>query len=204
MRKTVVFSSCEFTRKGMNCIEPCSLITNEILAFTSSFHVQKNVQNIVVDIQPTAIPALRVLSKFIYSGSPIRFIVMVDNAHVPTLRLLQALGVRFILSKKESLENIYTILNSLTLSYYISTNLQTVLEKHQPTPHGANRWSIFNNSGMFTSTEADIILYLCQGMAPRRLARNRLISTKTVSSHKINALKKIGIKNLNAIFKVIK
>ena len=125
---------------------------------------------------------------------------MVDNSHAPTLRLLCALGVRFILCKFDSLDNICEVLKKTTLKKYMSSYLKSVFVKYPPPPRWAKEGGEVNDEELFTKRESDIILDLFQGISPWNVAKKRFISIKTVSAHKLNALKKIRMRNLNEMF----
>ncbi|MGP2827023.1 helix-turn-helix transcriptional regulator [Serratia ureilytica] len=51
-----------------------------------------------------------------------------------------------------------------------------------------------------TPAETEIILDLLQGISPWQIARKRFVSVKTVSTHKLNALRKMEIQGLNEFF----
>nr|WP_249038232.1 LuxR C-terminal-related transcriptional regulator [Serratia marcescens] len=48
--------------------------------------------------------------------------------------------------------------------------------------------------------ETEITLDLLQGLSPRQVAIKRFISVKTVSTHKLNALKKMELGGINEFF----
>lgn len=178
----------------------CLLATNDISRLISIYYTELQINDVVVNLQPGRVDTLRVIATLISSHSIVRVIVMVDDTHMPTLRLLRAIGVSFIISKREPLNNIVSVLNNPMLTYYMSPGLQYVIEKSLPSSQWAKSLGTFNEAEPFTPTETDIILDLCHGISPWNVAKKRFISIKTVSRHKINALQKIGIKNLNEIF----
>ncbi|WP_308371975.1 helix-turn-helix transcriptional regulator [Serratia marcescens] len=51
-----------------------------------------------------------------------------------------------------------------------------------------------------TPAETEVILDLLQGISPWQIARKRFVSVKTVSTHKLNALRKMEIQGLNEFF----
>ncbi|MGP2593584.1 LuxR C-terminal-related transcriptional regulator [Serratia marcescens] len=48
--------------------------------------------------------------------------------------------------------------------------------------------------------ETEITLDLLQGLSPSQVARKRFISVKTVSTHKLNSLKKMELRRINEFF----
>lgn len=53
----------------------------------------------------------------------------------------------------------------------------------------------------FTNREKDVLTYLALGLNNQSIAKLLGISTKTVSSHKVSALAKIGIRKNSDLFK---
>lgn len=177
-----------------------SLATNDRLPFLTELIGRMDVDDVFVHVQIGAIGILRVIQKILRSRLPVRVIVMVDNAHLPTLKLLRAMNVKTIFSKHDSLENICKILHGPVFNNYISTELYAVIETIQPASAWAKERTAFDGVQYLTPAETEIILDLLQGISPWQVARKRFISVKTVSSHKLAALKKMEIRGLNEFF----
>jgi DNA-binding NarL/FixJ family response regulator len=127
-------------------------------------------------------------------------IALLENAHVPTLLLLRAMGVHFLLSYRDPTSRILDVLESRIPAHYISSELQSAIEKFQSTSSQAATWGRYHMVEHLTPMELSIIIDLLQGISPRHVARKFFVSIKTVSTHKLNALKKLGIKRLNMFF----
>jgi len=210
MRKKIgIFSNCCFTRKAISLIAcDCGLvkcvlpeeknILKVLLALNDNsgndyvfIHIQSNVNVIVF---------LRIIQGVINSVSRPRIIVMVDNVHAPTLKLLRSMDVRFILSQRESLITLLKILCSSAISHYMSDELHTVMKNIYPATVWGKEWGPFDGVQHLTPTEIEIVLDLLQGMSPQRMSQKRFVSVKTISTHKHNALRKMGLKGLNEFF----
>ncbi|POC80834.1 hypothetical protein CRN61_03135, partial [Vibrio vulnificus] len=77
-------------------------------------------------------------------SSPPRVIVMVDNAHVPTLKLLRAMGVIFIISLRDAFSNIGNILQDSSRVNYMSVELHAVIKAIPSAPAWATERGAFD------------------------------------------------------------
>lgn len=204
MRKIFISSRCNFLLKGMSCIThdyeslACLCTTSVHSTLLPVVNSDVELDDVFVHVQPGAVGELRSVRKLITSGSPPRVIVLVDNTHVPTLKLLRAMGVIFIVSLRDALSNIVKLLLNCAISHLISAELQAVTKSIQPAPAWAES-AEFDGVQCLTPMETEIILDLLQGNSPRQVARERCVSTKTVSMHKRNALKKMQLRGLNEL-----
>lgn len=129
-----------------------------------------------------------------------RVIVIVNDSHKPTLKLLRAMGVLFIFSLSDSLSDFEKILQCSTNENYISPDLFATIHPVQSSTARAMNRDFFNGIKYLTLSETNIILYLLNGIPPWLVARKLCISVKTVSSHKINALRKMNLSGINEFF----
>lgn len=205
-RKIAISSRCNFVLYGIDCITnelyPFAYLLMNInsLTINSAFYSYIEFDDVFVHVRTGMSEELRLIQEFIKSFSPPRVIVLVDNAHAPTLKLLRAMGVFFIFSLHDSLRNIVLILQDPSMPSYMSPDLYTVIKDVQPPPTWAMEWNAFDGVQHLTSTETQIILDLIQGVSPWKVASKRCVSVKTISTHKLNALRKIEIRGLNELF----
>lgn len=178
----------------------CFLTTSDISELVSVFYTNVQISDIIVHVKTGDNEILKVIAAFISSGSTVRVIVIVENVYASTVKLLRAIGVTIILSKFDSLDSIREVLNTPKNIRYMSPKVKSMIKSEQRDSQLVKVWDISKDEENLTPTETDIILDLCQGMSPWVVAKKRFISIKTVSRHKINALKKMGLKNINAIF----
>lgn len=204
MRKVAVLDSCEFAQTGFHSIICnnesliCSLMTNNSSTLLAAFYVGIQMDDVFISVQPGDVGPLWAIHALIRSSVPPRVIVTVESAHVPMLQLLRALGVRFILSRRDTVDRICKVLLDPMLSHYISPALQSAVDRIHPEPSRAAKKSTFvGGVELFTLRETDIVLDLLQGISPCQVAKKRCLSVKTVSMYKINAIKKMGVKGLN-------
>ncbi|QDL86718.1 response regulator transcription factor [Serratia marcescens subsp. marcescens ATCC 13880] len=206
MRKVAIFSQCNFILQGMSCIarerESLSflLMTHHHLTPHSAFTRHVELDDLFVHVQSGRVGELRLIQKLIMLSSPPRVIVMVDNAHVPTLKLLRAMGVIFIISLRDALSNIGNILQDSSRVNYMSVELHAVIKAIPSAPAWATERGAFDEVQYLTPMETEITLDLLQGLSPRQVAIKRFISVKTVSTHKLNALKKMELGGINEFF----
>ncbi|EIO8806977.1 response regulator transcription factor [Salmonella enterica] len=205
-RKIAISCRCNFSLHGMSCIAhdrkslSCLLKTNDFLTLHSTFNSDFEFDDVFVHVQSGVSGELRLIQKFITSHSPPRVFVLVDNAHAPTLKLLRAMGMIFIVSLRDSLSNIGRLLQGYSIASYMSPDLHAVIKAIQPAPVWAKEWGAFDGVQYFTPTETEIILDLLHGISPWQVARKRFVSVKTVSTHKLNALRKMELQRLNEFF----
>ncbi|MGQ8775980.1 helix-turn-helix transcriptional regulator [Serratia sp. NA_112.1] len=205
-RKIAIFSRCNFTLHGMSCIAHESeyltflFKTNNFLTRHSNFNSHIEFDDVFVHVQSGVSEELRLIQRFITSRSPPRVFILVDNAHAPTLKFLCAMGVISIVSLHDSLSNIGKLLQKSSETHYMSPDLRAVIKAVQPAPAKVSKWDAFDGVQYLTLTETEIMLDLLQGILPWQVARKRFISVKTVSTHKLNALKKMELRGLNEFF----
>lgn len=196
-RKIAISSRCNFSLQGMFCIAHdleslmCLSKNNDFFTLYSAFNNDIELDDVFVHVQSGVSEELRLIHKFITSRSPPRVLVLVDNAHAPTLKLLRAMGVVFIISLRDSLSNIGHLLQLSTIAHYMSPDLHAVTKTIRSESDGVQ---------YLTSAETEVILDLLQGISPCQVARKRFISVKTVSTHKLNALTKMELRRLNEFF----
>ena len=195
-RKIAISSRCNFSLYGMSSIVheieslTCVCTTNDSLELSLAFNSDIDVEDMFLHVRSGMSGELLVVQKLITSRLLTRVLVFVNKPHVPTLKLLRAMGVNFIVSLRDSLENIGKLLHDSSIANYMSPDLQAVIKTIQPKPAWATAWGAYDGVKYLTPTEMEIIIDLLQGISPWQVARKRFISVKTISTHKINALKK--------------
>lgn len=203
-RRVAISSPCNFTLHGMTYVThkhvTCLFKNHDYLAIYSNFDSNVEFDDVFIHVRTNASAELGLIQKFITLRSPPRIIVLVDNAHVPTLKLLRAMGLFFIVSLRDSLSNIDKLLQDSSIVRYMSADLHAVIKAIQPAPVWAAEWDAFVGVQYLTPTETEIILDLLQGISPWQIARKRFVSVKTVSTHKLNALRKMELQGLNEFF----
>lgn len=203
-RRVVISSPCNFTLYGVTYVthkHVARLFKNHYyLALYSNLDSKVEFDDVFIHVRTNASAELRLIQKFITLRSPPRIIVLVANAHAPTLKFLRAMGVVFIASLRDSLSNIGKLLQDSSIVRYMSPDLHAVIKAIQPAPVWAAEWDAFDGVQYLTPTETEIILDLLQGISPWQIARKRFVSVKTVSTHKLNALKKMELQGLNEFF----
>lgn len=125
---------------------------------------------------------------------------MVDDGDILMLRLPHAIGGNFIVSRQGAVNELHNILQCHLLNHYISYKLQLAIQKHHPHPLWLTEAMTLDGTQILTATESEILIDLLQGKSTKFVATKRLISEKTISTHKLNALRKLRLKNLNAFF----
>ncbi|BEN14177.1 hypothetical protein SMETP3_46650 (plasmid) [Serratia marcescens] len=207
MRKVAVYSYCSFALQGMVGIAHESKLIVHLLLENDSLipypYFNKNIEldDVFVHVRPGITGDLKLIKKIMTSGSSSRVIAMVDNTvSVPILKLLRAMGVTFIFSLRDSLMNLGNFLQDSSSSYYVSEELQESFKTIKAPSSRPSKWDLFDGVQYLTPMETEIILDLIQGISPWRVARNRFVSLKTVSTHKLNALRKMELRGLNEFF----
>lgn len=166
-RRVAISSPCNFTLYGMTYVthkHVTRLFKNhDYLALYSNFDSKVEFDDVFIHVRTNASAELRLIQKFITLRSPPRIIVLVDNAHVPTLKFLRAMGMVFIASLRDSLSNIGKLLQDSSVVRYMSPDLHAVIKAIQPAPVWAAEWDAFDGVQYLTPTETEIILDLLQG-----------------------------------------
>lgn len=98
----------------------------------------------------------RLIHKFKTLLSSPRVIVLVSSTHVPTLKLLRAMNIHFIVSLRDSLNNIGNLLQDSSRARYMSPN------PIKPT----KELDTLDDTQYLTPMETEVILDLLQGMLP--------------------------------------
>lgn len=125
---------------------------------------------------------------------------MMDDGDILMLRLLHAIGGTFIVSRQGAVNELHNILQCHLLNHYISYKLQLAIQKHPPHTLWLTEAMTLDGAQILTATESEILIDLLRGKSTEFVARKRFISEKTVSTHKLNALRKLKVKNLSAFF----
>lgn len=101
----------------------------------------------------------------------VRALLVMDNASDKTMENIN-LWSQGVISKKTSLESLPTFLDA--------------------------RFAYLKDSSFLTAREINIMGSLATGKTPYRIARDLNLSVKTIFSHKLSALKKLGLNHLNS------
>lgn len=196
-RKIAIYSRCNFCLYGMNYIAHDSgSLTCLFKTVYSVFDNGVHLNDVFVHVHTGVLGELRLIHKFKTLRSSPRVLVLVSSTHVPTLKLLRAMNILFIVSLRDSLNNIGILLQDSSIVRYMSPDLQAVINTIKPT----KELDTLDDIQYLTPMETEVILDLLQGMSPLQVARKWFISVKTVSVHKLNALKKIELRGLNQFF----
>ncbi|QDL35735.1 helix-turn-helix transcriptional regulator [Serratia liquefaciens] len=200
-KMVVISSPCSFTLHAMTYVVRKHVMflfkNHDDLALYSTFNRNIEFDDVIVHVPRDASAVLRLVQKFITLRSPPRILALVDNAHVPTLKLLRAMGIFLIFSLHDSLSNIRKLLQDSSIVRYMSSDLHAAIKAVQPAPVWASTWDSFDGVQYLTPTETEIILDLLQGVSHWQIAKKRFVSVKTVSTHKLNALRKMELRVLN-------
>ncbi|WP_369606411.1 LuxR C-terminal-related transcriptional regulator [Serratia marcescens] len=175
-------------------------MTNDCSVLLAAFKAGIPMNVVVTYVKPGGFDIVKVLNTLMRSASPPRIISMVDDGDILMLRLLRVIGGNFIVSRQGAISELHNILQCHLLNHYISNKLQLAIKKHLPHPLWLTEAMTLDGAQILTATESEILIDLLRGKSTEFVARKRFISEKTVSTHKLNALRKIKIKNLNAFF----
>jgi DNA-binding NarL/FixJ family response regulator len=130
-----------------------------------------------------------------FPEQPIKIIILSSHPQERYATHLLDLGANSYLSKDcEPTEVIRAIEEVYSKGIYFTEELKKVLksrhEKQVPNIH---------NPALLTEREKDIVLCICQEMGSREIAERLSISVKTVETHRINIMNKIGTKSISGI-----
>ncbi|MCU0437130.1 MAG: response regulator transcription factor [Raineya sp.] len=133
--------------------------------------------------------------KMKFPEHPIKIIILSSHPQERYATYLLDLGANGYLSKDcEPQEVIKAIEEVHYKDIYFTENLRLALknnhEKHIPS---------FQNTALLTEREKDIVLCICHEMGSRDIAERLSISVKTVETHRINIMTKIGTKSISGI-----
>jgi DNA-binding NarL/FixJ family response regulator len=166
---------------------------NIVILDSNSFALNA-IDDALVNVQPKNYSMLRLIQKLLTLKKPPRVIIMMEYAHVPTFKLICSMGVNYILSRTDSVKHIRDALQKSESRHSASPGLERMMAKVQLPAHFAS------SVQKLSPAEINILIDLLKGIPSWLVAKKRAVSIKTVSTHKLNALKKIGISNLNLFF----
>lgn len=206
MRMISVVDSCTIVLNAMRYIinrcesRCCAIMTNDYAEFIHAFRSGVEMHDVFMHIQPGNAFILKVVEEVLSSPKPPRVIVILEQLHMPTLQLLFAIGVRFFLSRRDPVYRINNVMQLTIANDYISPEVLSELHKDKARFFNQSQMEIFKDVKLFTPTESMIVISLLLSESLVNLANKRFVSVKTIHSHKRNALKKLGMKKLNAFF----
>lgn len=178
----------------------CKLATKDRSVFIWTVTTHTDIDVALVHVHPKDYSVLGLIQMLLTKTNPPRVIIMLNYAHPPTLKLILSMGIRFILLRRDPISRIRDTLQQLECSYYISPELDKIMANMKPPHYRAVSWKIFSGVQNLTPVETSIFIDLLNGMTQSLAAKKRFVSIKTISVHKINAIKKIGVNNINEFF----
>ncbi|OPJ99436.1 helix-turn-helix transcriptional regulator [Serratia marcescens] len=201
MKRVLIFSNCPLIMNGIQCIlkdvESISdtYATCDYSILSSQLSHEPAIDTVFVYLPTDFIDAVRTIDLCMKLKPSPRLVAIVGDINTAILQLICAMGVNIILSQRDTLINYITVAHGLAPAHYISPDTQKILEEIQPLSLYKEVESI-----TFTPKETGVIIELLQGFSVCQVAKRKFVSIKTVSSHKLNALKKIGVRRINAFF----
>jgi two-component system, NarL family, response regulator DegU len=133
--------------------------------------------------------------KIKFPEHPIKIIILSSHPQERYATHLLDLGANGYLSKDcEPTEVIKAIEDVHSKGIYFTESLRQALKHHheKQTPN-------LQNPALLTDREKDIVLCICHEMGSRDIAEKLSISVKTVETHRVNIMSKIGTKSISGI-----
>lgn len=144
---------------------------------------------ILMDINLPGMSGFEAAGKLLRESPQSRIIMITGNLDAGPIRTLLNAGVRGYISKGSSAEEIEKAISSvLSGDQYLSADVAQRLAMD------SIRGNAENPFDKLTAREREIISMLIQGQLNRQISITLHISEKTVSTHRIRAFEKLGIK----------
>ena len=155
---------------------------------------------ILLDIEMPNIDGIKVAQKLKKSLPQIKIIVLTSYSDDQFLFEFLKLGVSgFVLKDSASQELIYSIRKSHEGKVFFDPSVsKKVMEKFSQVTGGK---SDFINYGKLSDREKEVLQFVVEGYATKEVAEKLFISPKTVENHKANIMRKLNIRDRNALTK---
>lgn len=175
---------------GVNCI----LATCELDIFKKLIESGCYIDKAVISFGMRNCKVLSVIQSFIAVHGTSKLIVIIESVDESSFKIIQCLGVRFIISRKDTINSIREVILSYAGYDYISPLFNKFIKK---SIIGVACDNLISEKYPLTIREAFFFIELLNGVPPHKIASKYDVTEKLVSAYKISALKKMGFKNLN-------
>ena len=155
---------------------------------------------VLLDIEMPAMDGVKVAQKLKKSLPQIKIIVLTSYSDDQFLFEFLKLGVSgFVLKDSASQELIYSIRKSHEGKVFFDPAVsKKVMEKFSHVTGGKRD---FINYGKLSDREKEVLQFVAEGYATKEVAEKLFISPKTVENHRANIMKKLNIRDRNALTK---
>lgn len=154
--------------------------------------INENVDTVFVAYNPVWMQTLHAIYKLKHFYPDVKVIVLLDSPHFPSVVLMRSFEVGIILSKKDNLDCLNSVLALEPSSCYLSPSLAIQInDKRIDNMIALEQTSIF-----LTPMECFILAELFGEKSTLSIAKERGCSVKTIHQHKKNALVKMGFNSL--------
>lgn len=157
----------------------CVFLTHDINHFIDNLYNGTKFDSAIIGYNFNHPELLTAISSYITLKGPKSLIVLLKRKNKNLLRLMHSMNVSWVIFLGEDIN---------TIAYRIK---QILLSDVTPV----------HNANALTTKETEVIAALLDGLSTETVAKKMHLSIKTISTHKRNALKKIGISSLNALCK---
>lgn len=149
---------------------------------------------LLCDLHLPGISGIAVADRLLAAKSPTRIVALSAQADGPLPRRMLGMGVHGYLSKGCTAREIET---AIRLAYDGERYVGNEVARHLALSRGDGaRGTPFD---LLTAREIEIVLLLLRGFSSVQIAERLHRSNKTVSTHKINAMAKLGVRDLPAL-----
>ncbi|MBH2517410.1 response regulator transcription factor [Serratia ureilytica] len=159
---------------------------------------QSNFDEIIISVY--SYKQLAVIDKILSCKNDMKLVVIVYDERSQMLKLLLSLGVRFIVSHYDSMSRLNNAIKNKNLDCFITPRFYCTIKKFEQDYVLDLKNSLVTGKPILTKRERRIIISLLSGYSTWDLSKKFNCSIKTVSAHKINALKKLRERSINKFF----
>ncbi|KFX00496.1 hypothetical protein KP22_19930 [Pectobacterium betavasculorum] len=154
--------------------------------------INENIDTIFIAYHPVWMNTLHSIYKLKKFYPEIRTVVLLDDPHFPSVVLMRCFEIGIILSKKDDLECLNSVLDLMPCDYYLSPSfLMNANDKNMDRIIRIEKMKRF-----LTPMERFILAEIFGEKSTSIIAQERGCSVKTIYQHKKNALVKMGFKSL--------
>ncbi|MEX3137555.1 response regulator transcription factor [Serratia ureilytica] len=132
------------------------------------------------------------LNRFLILRERNGLVVITENVSPKKLKILLALGVKYILTTKDEVSCFEDIASNSHYDFYFSPTIMEVLKILSPDFINEVNRSVNNKKlGLLTKRERMVLIELLSGFSQKSIARRHFRSEKTISSQKSSLLIKL-------------
>lgn len=151
---------------------------------------------VVIDLNIPSLDGLEVIKRCMGLNLKTRFLVLTSQSSMHFIHLSMQAGASGYLSKTENIEEVLTAIRSIKSGYKFFPDTSLSYDKTEKKEECSNILSVLS------AREMMVFKFLASGLTNKDIAKQMLLSSKTISTYKTRVFEKLNVNNIVEIIDI--